>query len=140
VIRARLALEGASIRTWPYAHPRARREPRIALERYVAVARDTAHAGAVTEAHLQIHRAFVGLAASDRLLATFDTIAAEIRLALAHLDRVRANIDDQVVEHTRLVDLLEAEAVDEAVAELGRHLDAAQSSLLEATGHGTISA
>jgi DNA-binding GntR family transcriptional regulator len=140
VIRARLALEGAGMRRWPHAETGARREPRRALERYVAVARETVDAAAVTEAHLRIHRGFVGLTESDRLLASFDSIAAEIRLGLAHLDRVRANAEDQIVEHTRLVELLEADAVDDALAELGRHLDSAQQSLLEATGHGTISA
>jgi len=140
VIRARLALEGAGMRRWPLTDAGARSEPRRALARYVAVASDTVDAAAVTEAHLHIHRAFVGLTGSGRLLAAFDSIAAEIRLGLAHLDRVRANAEDQIVEHARLVEMLEADAVDEAVAELGRHLDAAQQSLLEATGHGTISA
>jgi DNA-binding GntR family transcriptional regulator len=140
VIQARLALEGAGMRRWPQAPVDARREPRRALQRYVAVARETVDAGAVTEAHLRIHRAFVGLTGSERLLAAFDSIAAEIRLGLAHLDRVRANIDDQIVEHARLVEFLEAGAVDDADAELGRHLGAAQESLLDATGHGTISA
>src|SRR4051794_7762315 len=111
VIRARLALEGAGMRSWPQASRDARRRPRQALERYVAVARETVDAGAITEAHLRIHRAFVGLTGSDRLLATFDSIAAEIRLGLAHLDRVRANVEDQIVEHTRLVELLERDAV-----------------------------
>jgi DNA-binding GntR family transcriptional regulator len=140
VIQARLALEGAGMRRWPLADAVARREPRRALARYVAVAGDTVDAAAVTEAHLHIHRALVGLTGSGRLLAAFDSIAAEIRLGLAHLDRVRANAEDQIVEHARLVEMLEADAVDEAVTELGRHLDAAQQSLLEATGHGTISA
>jgi DNA-binding GntR family transcriptional regulator len=143
VIAARLALEGAGIRQWTNAGPAARRAPRRALERYVAVARSTTDAGAVTEAHLRIHRAFVGLTGSGRLLASFDSIAAEIRLGLAHLDRVRANAEDQVVEHERLVTLLEegsADSVDAALADLEGHLDAAHDSLLLATGRGTISA
>ena len=138
VIRARLALEGAGMRNWRQATFDLRGEPRHALARYAAVSRDTLDAGAVTEAHLRIHRAFVGLAGSERLLAAFDSIAAEIRLGLAHLDRIRANADDQIVEHTRFVELLEDGAVEAAVEELGRHLDAAQESLLAATGHGTI--
>ena len=140
VIRARLALEGAGVRCWPQAPRDAQLEPRWAVERYADVARATLDAAVVTEAHLRIHRAFVGLTGSDRLLAAFDSIAAEIRLGLAHLDRVRANVEDQIVEHIRLVELLERDAVDDAVAELGRHLGAAQESLLDATGHGTISA
>ncbi|HSS67057.1 MAG TPA: GntR family transcriptional regulator [Nocardioidaceae bacterium] len=138
VIRARLALEGAGMRNWPRATSDMRGEPRRALERYAAVARETLDAGAVTEAHLSIHRAFVGLAGSERLLAAFDSIASEIRLGLAHLDRVRGNAEGQIVEHTRLVEQLEDDAVDAAVDELGRHLDVAQESLLAATGHGTI--
>jgi DNA-binding GntR family transcriptional regulator len=92
----------------------------------------------LTEAHLRVHRGFVGLTGSERLLAAFDSISAEIRLALAHLDRMRANISDQVVDHTRLVDLLENGTLDEALDELRRHLFAAEESLLSATGHGTI--
>jgi DNA-binding GntR family transcriptional regulator len=140
VIRARLALEGSGMLRWPDADPVARREARDALERYVRVARQTLDAGAITEAHLRIHRAFVGLSGSERLLAAFDSIAAEIRLGLAHLDRMRANVEDQIVEHTKLVELLEGDAVDDAVAELARHLGAAEESLLAATRHGTISA
>jgi DNA-binding GntR family transcriptional regulator len=138
VIRARHALEGAGVRRWPAASRDARREPRRALRRYVAVARQAADAGAVTEAHLAVHRALVGLTGSDRLLAAFDSIAAEIRLGLAHLDLVRANAEDQIAEHARLVGLLEDGAVDAAIAELRRHLDAAEESLREATRHGTI--
>jgi DNA-binding GntR family transcriptional regulator len=140
VIRARLALEGFGMRSWTRAASAARREPRAALEQYAEVARQTRDAAAVTEAHLGIHRAFVALAESDRLLGAFDSIAAEIRLGLAHLDRTRANAEDQILEHTRLVELLEDDDLDAALAELVRHLDAAQDSLLQATGHGTIDA
>jgi len=92
----------------------------------------------LTEAHLQIHRALMGLTGSSRLLAAADAISAEIRLGLAHLDRMRANVADQVREHTHLVELLEQGQVDEALAELHRHLVAAEESLLEATGHGRL--
>src|SRR3954469_291344 len=68
VIRSRLALEGFGMRSWPTAPARGRRDPRRALEHDVGGARQTRDAAAVTEAHLRIHRAFVGLAESDRLL------------------------------------------------------------------------
>jgi hypothetical protein len=41
-----------------------------------------------------------------------------------------------VAEHAYLVELLEAGQVDDAIDELARHLDAAETSLLDATGHG----
>jgi DNA-binding GntR family transcriptional regulator len=138
VIRARLVLESAGMRSWATATAESRAQLHTALSNYVAVAAVTTDAGRLTEAHLQIHRGLVGLTGSGRLLAAFDALTSEIRLALAHLDRMRANIKDQVAEHTLLVELLETATVDDAVAELYRHLRAAESSLLEATGHGTI--
>jgi DNA-binding GntR family transcriptional regulator len=138
VIAARFTLESAGMRAWAQATGDARREPRRALERYALVARSGTDAGVVTEAHLQIHRAFVALTGSARLLSAFDSIAAEIRLGLAHLDRVRANTEEQIVDHKCLVATLEDGSVDSVLAELERHLNAAQVSLLHATRHGTI--
>ena len=111
---------------------------RDALARYVALAKQSSDPAVLTEAHLQIHRGLVGLTGSARLLAAADAISSEIRLGLAHLDRMRANIDDQVREHTLLVDLLEQGVIDAALEELRRHLRAAEDSLLEATGHGRL--
>lgn len=140
VIRARLALESAGMRAWPTAAEVDRQTLRDALARYVELAQDSTDPAVLTEAHLQIHRGLVGLTGSQRLLAAADTISAEIRLGLAHLDRMRANISDQVREHTTLVHLLETGTVDDALAELDRHLRAAEASLLEATGHGRLDA
>jgi DNA-binding GntR family transcriptional regulator len=138
VIRARLALEGAGMRAWPTADPLSRAHLRESLTQYISVATTTQDPGTLTEAHLRVHRALVGLTGSRRLLAAFDAISAEIRLGLAHLDRIRANIADQVVEHSLLVELVEAGDVGVALDELRRHLIAAEESLLAATGHGTI--
>jgi DNA-binding GntR family transcriptional regulator len=138
VIRARLALEGAGMRAWPTADALSRAHLRESLTQYISVANKTQDPGTLTEAHLRVHRALVGLTGSRRLLAAFDAISAEIRLGLAHLDRIRANIADQVVEHSLLVELVEAGYVGVALDELRRHLIAAEESLLAATGHGTI--
>lgn len=138
VSRARAALEAAGVRRWHDASTPDRQRLRAALEHYAAVAAETADPGLLTQAHLHIHRALVGLAGSERLLAASDALTAEIRLGLAHLDRVRSNIDQQVAEHRALVDLLSAGRLDEAVTALDLHLAAAEQSLLEATGHGTI--
>jgi DNA-binding GntR family transcriptional regulator len=139
VSRARTALESAGVRRWEEADEADRQALREALHEYAALAR-TAGArddpASLTEAHLQIHRALVGLSGSDRLLAAGDALISEIRLGLAHLDRTRANLRQQVAEHAYLVELLEAGQVDDAIDELARHLDAAETSLLDATGHG----
>lgn len=136
--RARVALEAAGVRRWADATPQARDALRQAADAYAELAATTTDPAALTEAHLQIHRALVGLAGSRRLLAAADVYNAELRLGLAHLDRVRGNIADQVESHRRLVELLEEGRVVEAAAELAHHLAAAELSLREAIGHDTI--
>ena len=135
VSRARAALEGAGVRRWTEADEHARALLRAAVEHYRAVVASTLDPATVTEAHLRIHRGLVGLAGSDRLLAASDALSSEIRLALAHLDRTRANLEQQVVEHQRLLDLLEAGDVTAALDDLDQHLTSAEASLLSATGH-----
>ncbi len=139
VSRARVALESAGVRRWPAADEAERVVVRKALAAYAELAGSTGAAddpGSMTEAHLRIHRALVGLTGSERLLAASDALSAEIRLGLAHLDRTRANLQQQVVEHSHLVELLEEGMIEAAIADLERHLGAAEHSLLDATGHG----
>jgi DNA-binding GntR family transcriptional regulator len=139
VSRARGALESAGVRRWQEAEESAHQALRAALHAYAAVARTSGardDPATVTEAHLGIHRALVGLTGSRRLLAASDALSAEIRLGLAHLDRTRANLRQQVAEHGHLVELLEQGRIDDALVELDRHLSAAERSLLDATGHG----
>lgn len=139
VSRARAALESAGVRRWGEADEPDRRALRDALHTYTTLARSAGardDPASMTEAHLRIHRALVGLTGSERLLAASDALSSEIRLGLAHLDRTRANVRQQVAEHAHLVELLEGEDLDAAIAELDRHLGAAEHSLLEATGHG----
>ncbi len=140
VSRARAALESAGVRRWGVADDADRQQVRDALAHYGELASGATDPATLTEAHLQIHRALVGLTGSDRLLAASDALSSEIRLGLAQLDRTRANLAQQVTEHTHLVDLIERDQLDEAIAELDRHLAAAEASLLTATGHGSIGA
>lgn len=135
---ARVALESTGVRRWPDATEHERSAVREAADAYAVLAATTTDPAALTEAHLHIHRALVGLTGSRRLLAAADVYNAELRLGLAHLDRVRANIADQVHSHRALVDLLEAGRVDEAAADLAEHLAAAELSLRDAIGHDTI--
>ncbi|MGI8701772.1 MAG: GntR family transcriptional regulator [Nocardioidaceae bacterium] len=136
--RARVALESAGVRRWTEATPEQRAAVHEAAEAYTRLAATTGDTAALTEAHLRIHRALVGLTGSRRLLAAADVYNAELRLGLAHLDRVRGNIAEQVEDHRLLVGLLEAGRVEEAAVELDRHLAAAEVSLRDAIGHGTI--
>jgi DNA-binding GntR family transcriptional regulator len=139
VSRARSALESAGVRRWAHAEERDRQALRDALHAYAGLARSPGardDPASMTEAHLRIHRALVGLTGSERLLAASDALSSEIRLGLAHLDRTRANLRQQVAEHAHLVELLEGGRIEAAITELDRHLGAAEQSLLDATGHG----
>jgi DNA-binding GntR family transcriptional regulator len=139
VTLARQALEAAGMRRWTDAAGADREALHEALDRYARLAVETDDPATLTQAHLQIHRALVGLTGSQRLLAAADALSAEIRLGLAHLDRTRGNIDEQVSDHRRLVQLLEAGDEPAALTELAHHLSLAEASLLHATGHDTIS-
>ena len=61
-------------------------------------------------------------------------LTAELRLALAQVDRARQNASDQAASHQHLLDLLEAGDVHAAAAELEEHLDGAESAILERLG------
>src|SRR6476659_3713738 len=119
VSRARAVLETAGIQHWPTAGEAARDAVRHALAAY----EDAVAAGAtyqeLNQRHLAIHLSLVGLTGSRRLVAMAESIVAELRLALAQIDRVRRNARDQAGSHLHLLDLLEAGDVDTAVAELG---------------------
>ena len=139
ICRARFVLESAGMRAWFEADEAARERVRIAMKEFAAVAQRSSSDGpdpqAMSEAHLAIHRSFVALTGSDRLTSTAVAITGEARLALARVDRLRQDAKQQITAHRKLVRLLERGELDEAVAELRRHLEGAEESLLEAIGH-----
>ncbi|MEP7090564.1 MAG: GntR family transcriptional regulator [Nocardioidaceae bacterium] len=132
VCSARAVLEVAGVRRWPEASDAAREACRDALAHFAEAAGSSASAGDLTAAHLAIHRAFVGLTESARLVALAESLTAEIRLALAKVDRIRRNAGDQVHSHTALLDLLDAGDIDGAARELTDHLEHAETSMLTA--------
>lgn len=138
VIVARRALESAGVRAYPMATPAARHRLADAFDHYAKIATTSTDPGAVSEAHLAIHRALVGLTGSERLLAAMDALAAEIRLGLAHVDRIRGNLAEQVENHRILVGKVRRAPRREALAELERHLDDAEASLVATVERGTI--
>ena len=134
VSRARGVLELAGIRHWPTAEDADREAVREALKEYgAAVGRDASYEE-LNRRHLAIHLSLVGLTGSTRLVAMAASLTAELRLALAQVDRVRRNASDQADSHQHLLDLLEAGEVDAAATELEHHLQGAESAILERLG------
>ncbi len=135
VCRARVVIETAGVRRWAEASEESRAEVRRALAAFAELTHVPHTAAEFTAAHLDIHRALAALTGSPRLVAVAESLHAEVRLALAHVDRARGNATEQVHSHTALLDLLEAGAVDDAAAELADHLAGAEESMLQAVGH-----
>ena len=140
VSTARAVLEIAGVQRWGQAQEDAREACRAALATFGEVARSSPSPAELTAAHLAIHRSFVGLTESARLVALAETLTAEIRLALAKVDRIRRNAGAQVHSHETLLRLLDAGEIDAAVAELAQHLQDAEASMLTALQLGTASA
>ena len=105
---------------------------RSALQAFTDAADSDASPAELTAAHLAIHRSFVGLTESSRLVALAESLTAEIRLALARVDRIRRNAGEQVHSHATLLDLLDAGEVEAAAVELTHHLEHAETSMLTA--------
>lgn len=131
VTRARLVAESAGVRAYAGSGAEARTELREALAAYAEVRVLDGPITEFTAAHLRVHRALVGLAGSERLLAFADGLYAEMRVALAHVDRSRGNAAEQVYSHEKLVRLVESGDTEAALAELEAHLAEAESSLLD---------
>ena len=132
VSAARRVLEVAGVRRWHEADESEREACREALAAFADAASSGASPAELTAAHLAIHRSFVALTGSSRLVALAESLTSEIRLALAKVDRIRRNSGDQVHSHQHLVDLLEAGDVESAAEELERHLANAETSMLAA--------
>jgi DNA-binding GntR family transcriptional regulator len=132
VCTARAVLEIAGLRRWESAGEQSRADCRAALSAFATVADSGASPAELTAAHLAIHRAFVGLTESARLVALAESLTAEIRLALAKVDRIRRNAGAQVHSHQTLLELLDRGDVEAAVTELTHHLADAEHSMLTA--------
>ena len=131
VCRARLVLETAGVRAWPSAPEALRDDVRAALAAFADAANSGASYQVLNERHLAFHLSLVALAGSPRLEAMATSLFAELRLALAQVDRARQNAPDQAGSHTLLVRLLESGDVEATVEELERHLAGAEVAILE---------
>lgn len=133
IFEARLLLETAGARAGAAGadlQPVAR-----ALATYAEAAR-TGDQAATTRAHLEFHTSLVTLLGNARLRAYAENLTADLRLALASVERVRRNARQQVADHRRLLSLLRSGDEAAAVAELTRHLTAARTSVAERLAGG----
>lgn len=128
IFEARLLLEGAGVRAG-IAGASLDGAAR-ALAAYAAAARSDDYLTA-THAHLDFHNSLVELVGNSRLLAQAHVLTADLRLALASVERVKRNARQQVGDHRRLLALVRTRDEKAAIAELGRHLAAAQVSVTE---------
>jgi DNA-binding GntR family transcriptional regulator len=131
VCQARAVLELAGARHWPEADEADRKAVREALRAYEDAAADRASYELLNERHLGIHLSLVGLTGSPRLVAMAEALVGELRLALAQVDRDRKNAQAQVGSHASLVELLEGDRIEEAVAVLEHHLAGAEVAIID---------
>ena len=131
VCRARTVIETAGVRHWQAATEAQRDDVRDALRAYSELRSGECTTTEFTAAHLEIHRAFTALSGSSRLVAFAESLHAEVRLALAQVDRARGNAAEQVHSHAHLLDLMESGDLDAAAAELTAHLGEAEESMVE---------
>ncbi len=132
VCQARVVIETAGVRRWNEAGEPLRDEVRRAFQEFSDLTGTEHSAAQFTAAHLGIHRAISALTGSARLVAVAESLHAEVRLALAHVDRARGNAVEQVHSHADLLSLLESNDLDAAAHELTDHLGGAETSMLEA--------
>lgn len=132
VCRARAVLEVAGVRHWASATDEARARVRAALTAYTEAVADEVTYETLNARHLAVHASLVGLLGSPRLVAVADGLSAELRLALAQIERRRRNAHVQAGSHADLVTLLEGGEVERAATELEHHLAAAEADIKEA--------
>ena len=132
VCQARMVIETAGVRRWNEADETLRSDVRRALEAFGDLTHGDYTAAEFTAAHLAIHHALSALTGSERLVAVAESLHAEVRLALAHVDRARGNATEQVHSHADLLMLLEKGDLEAAADELAEHLGGAEESMLEA--------
>jgi DNA-binding GntR family transcriptional regulator len=134
VCQARVVIETAGVRRWNEAAELLRDDVRRALQAFSDLTATDYTPAEFTAAHLDIHRALSALTGSERLVAVAESLHAEVRVALAHVDRARGNATEQVHSHADLLSLLEKGDLEAAADELVEHLGGAEASMLEALG------
>ncbi|MDQ1618920.1 MAG: hypothetical protein QOE19_1489 [Actinomycetota bacterium] len=128
IFGARLVLESAGVRAGSEGADLAPVAEALATYAAATAGSDQAE---ITHAHLEFHTSLVSLLGNARLVANADTLTGDLRLALASVERRRANARQQVADHRRLLRLMKTGDTDGALSELDRHLTAARASVHE---------
>lgn len=128
IFEARLVLESAGVRAGTAG---ADLSPVAAALSAYAGAAAAEDAVVATHAHLEFHTSLVALLGNSRLVASADALTADLRLALASVERQRRNARQQVSAHRRLLTLMRAGDEHAALEELHAHLGAARLSVTE---------
>ena len=136
VCRARAVLEVAGVRHWAGATEASREAVRTALEEYTAAVAAGASYQQLNAHHLTLHLSLVGLTESPRLVAMAESLIAELKVALAQIDRIRRNAHAQAGSHARLLELLDRGDVESAVEDLEHHLAGAEVAIRQALEDG----
>lgn len=134
VCAARWVLEGAGVSRWREADEDQRDHVRTSLRRYTEAVRAEGTYQELNTLHLAFHVSLVGLAGSPRLVAMAENLVAELKLALAQVERIARNAHDQADTHVALVQLLEDGDVDAAMTFLQGHLQDAEDEIVGALG------
>lgn len=132
VSRARTVLEVAGLRHWARAEEASRQAVRTALTAYADAVAAGASYQELNARHLALHLSLVGLTESPRLVSMAESLIAELKVALAQIDRIRRNAHDQAGSHARLLDLLDRGEVEAAVTDLEHHLAEAEVAIRQA--------
>jgi DNA-binding GntR family transcriptional regulator len=128
IFEARLVLESAGVRAGAAGADLSPAATALATYAEAAVADDAVVA---TQSHLEFHTSLVALIGNSRLVASADGLTADLRLALASVERQRRNARQQVADHRRLLTLMRSGDEAAAIAELAAHLAAARASVTE---------
>lgn len=128
IFEARLVLESAGVRAGTTGADLSPVTTALSAYAEAAAAEDAVVA---THAHLEFHTSLVALLGNSRLVASADALTADLRLALASVERQRRNARQQVSAHRRLLTLMRAGDEHAALEELQAHLGAAQLSVTE---------
>lgn len=86
---------------------------------------ETDNPAELTESKLSFHRGIAALPAHRRLLASYDSLAAQLRLCitikLSRPEQIAGDAAEQVARHERLLSLIEAGDQEGAIAALAEH-------------------
>lgn len=71
----------------------------------------------------QFHESMVAMCGNSRLVSAYRQISDQVRVLRHRLPARRQRVHDALTQHRRIVDLLTAERVDDAVEEVLRHVE-----------------